>query len=164
MLQGLRTFDEGAEWTLAEPADCRRFDRLGGKHVELTYRQAQKVAGEQKAGDLASTVRQQFVDPERPRRDVEHMGRRFAFPRQNRSGRQLDDFSQASQAFKIAIGDAAADAQRPRAAAVAIVDFRPVDTSVRKRSRRKHGLRYGDHSLKCAQELVSPNDYLIQIK
>ena len=132
MFERRRLLDEGAKRTFAEPADGRGFHRFGREHIIVADGQAQKVPCEKEAGDLAATIREEFVDPQRTRRDAEHMGRRIAFPCQDGSCFQGDDLGHVAKALEIGRVHSPADGQGARAATVAVVALWSIDTSGRR--------------------------------
>ena len=104
-----------------EAAQAGGLHGLGGEAEGLAAGQPQKIAREQKAGDLSSSVRQQLVDPQRPGGDVEKMTRRIALAGQDVARLQCDRFRQGVQPLQIRPLHIATDAEGARAAARAAV-------------------------------------------
>jgi len=83
-------FQQSLEFPDFEAAKIRFGDRFGGVGVGLPGREAQKIAGSQKSGDLSTAVLEQFEQPDMPTRNVVDELRFVTFLKDRLTGPDLD--------------------------------------------------------------------------
>ncbi len=126
--------DIGEKRRPREPADPNLRHGFCRDAVSVHQRQTEEIAGQGKADDLATSVRQRFVQPHHSFGDVEHAVRQRALIEQHGLGREIPDVAQPVEFVQFRRLQRAADAEQPHLAVVAIIATAPVFAIARRRS------------------------------